>query len=110
MADLPRWINHPAVDSIAMLWAFLHWLRQASPEEQREVEHLYTIDHATVGLAVTKPTLPSGGSLRSLPCQAENCRRCLNLQGGYQFRWYDARWVNSYNQMKREGAVTLPLA
>ena len=93
-----------------MLGAFLRWVQQAPPEAQQQVEHLYTIEHVGIGPPVLGLRLPNGGSLRSVPCAAVNCRRCLNLHGGYQFRWYDARWVDLYNGMKREGAVTLPQA
>ena len=48
MANLPRWIDDPGVDSMAMLGAFLGWVYKASPEEQQEVQHLYTIEHAMV--------------------------------------------------------------
>ena len=89
---------------MAMLGAFLGWVYKASPEEQQEVQHLYTIEHAMVAAGqVVQPSLPSGVELRSVPCRAENCQRCMTLRGGYQFRWYDARWVAEYNRMKREG-------
>ena len=109
MADLPRWIDHPKVDSMAMLGAFLGWVATAPAEKQREVEQLYTIDHSTdcileqMGTQVLKPKLPTGVDLQSRQCNTENCRRCKTKTGGYQFRWYDARWVATYNRMKREG-------
>ena len=93
-----------------MLPAFLRYKQHGPAAEAEVLKDLYTIDHAGLGPPVIKLTLPNGGSLRSLPCNAENCRRCMNLQGGYQFRWYDARWADLYNRMKREGAATLPLA
>ena len=112
MADLPRWIDHSKVDSMAMLGAFLGWVATAPAEMQRKVEHLYTIDHAmmTMGTQVLKPKLPTGVDLQSFQCNTANCRRCTSLQGGYQFKWYDARWVVAYNRMKRDGAVSLPMA
>ena len=95
---------------MAMLGAFLGWVYKASPEEQQEVQHLYTIEHAMVAAGqVLRLSLPSGVELRSVPCRAENCQRCMTLRGGYQFRWYHARWVAEYNRMKREGGVSLPL-
>ena len=95
-----------------MLGAFLGWVATAPAEMQREVEHLYTIDHAmmTMGTQVLKPKLPTGVDLQSFQCNTANCRRCTSLQGGYQFKWYDARWVVAYNRMKRDGAVSLPMA
>ena len=118
MANLPRWINDIRVDSQAMLGAFLQWVHEAPPEAQREVRHLYTIDHAMMPVELTpwpqaseiRPQLGSGWSLKSLPCKAENCRRRMSLQGGYQFTWHDERRVELYSRMKREGAVALPTA
>ena len=46
MAKRPRWIRHLGVGSAAMLGAYLPWVQQAPPEAQRQVEHLYAIDHA----------------------------------------------------------------
>ena len=109
MADLPRWINHSTVDSQAMLGAFLSWVAKAPAEKQRDVEQLYTIVHSTdcileqMGTQVLKPKLPTGVDLQSRQCNTENCRRCNSKTGGYQFRWYDARWVATYNRMKRDG-------
>ena len=112
MAHFPRWIDHPGVDSAAMLTAFLNWAETAPPEEQLEVECLYTVNHAMdmMGVQHLKPRLPTGVGMRSVQCNAANCRRCTNLYGGYQFRWYDSRWVDAYNRGRRKGAVSLPLA
>ena len=29
----------------------------------------------------------------TVPCTQEDCERCLNGKGGYQFRWIDPRWT-----------------
>ena len=113
MADFPRWINHPKVDSPAMLGAFLNWIGTAPVEMQREVEHLFTKDHAFANIAGARdvrPRLPTGVDLQSFQCETANCDRCASLRGGYQFKWYDARWVVAYNSMKRDGEVSLPMA
>ena len=101
-----------------MLGAFLQWFHEALPVAQLEVRDLYTIDHAMMPVELTpwpqatevRAQLGNGSSLKTRPCKAKNCRRCMSLQGGSQFRWHDARWVELYNRMKREGAVTLPMA
>ena len=49
-----------------------------------------------------RPQVENGPSLKTLPCKAENCRRCMSLQGGYQFRWHDARWVELHIRLKRD--------
>ena len=113
MADFPRWINHPKVDSPAMLGAFLNWIGTAPVEMQREVERLFTKDHAFANIAGARdvrPRLPTGVDLQSFQCETANCDRCASLRGGYQFKWYDSRWVDAYNSMKRDDAVSLPMA
>ena len=108
--DLPRWIDHPRVDSQAMLNAFSAWIGTAPKKQQQEAKQLFTIDHAfvTTGTEV-RPRLPTGVDLQSFQCKTANCERCASLRGGYQFKWYDARLAVAYNSMKRDAEVSLPM-
>ena len=90
--DLPRWINRSNVDSPSMLSAFLWYRSQCSESERRELECLYSIDHADR----VKDAMRIEGVVPSIPCTAEGCERCRTLRGGYQFRWCSWKWMHKY--------------
>ena len=43
--ELPRWIDHPSVDSRAMLSAFLAYTGRSTEEAREQVKYLYMIVH-----------------------------------------------------------------
>ena len=43
--ELPRWIDHPSVDSQAMLSAFLAYRHRSTEETREQVKYLYMIVH-----------------------------------------------------------------
>ena len=44
--ELPQWIDHPDVDSRAMLSAFLHYQGRLKGKAKDQLKHLYMIVHA----------------------------------------------------------------
>ena len=95
-----------------MLSAFMHWYSSVTLDDRIRVHELYTIDHHTFpmsGVSVVQPRMADGHVIPSRPCSESNCRRCSTGSGGYKFLWYDMRWVDSYNQLRREGSAALPL-
>ena len=114
--ELPRWLHDDRVDSPAMLGAFLAYRDARTddgefklPAETRaQLMDLYQIDHAmqptiTVADQTITPTRVAS-VVPQVPCTAQNCRRCLTGQGGYQFRWYHPRWQVKYDALRRPHA------
>ena len=72
--ELPRWIDHPRVDSQAMLSAFLDYRGRLTGETREQLEHLYMIVHTqestfVIGNQVIRPQeIPP---LPTRPCKAE---------------------------------------
>ena len=107
--ELPRWIDHPRVDSQAMLSAFLDYRNRLSGESRKQLEHIYMIVHTQESTFVTgnKVIQPQEISpLPTRPCKERECERCRTRRGGYQFKWFHARWENVYIRLSREGAWT----
>ena len=103
MGSVPRWIDDPTVDSQAMLGAFLRARGQAPPEELAKLGPLWAVCHSSrLDDAPGITHVPMGMPERR--CRAPACLRCQRGQGGYQFRWFDARWYNDYYKFRREGA------
>ena len=132
MANLPRWIDSPRVDSSAMLAAFLEFRgrrRAPSPSGSPSLslaltgtdlaqpvdagtadpyDSLYLIKHRAAEYVMVhgvllKPTeIPS--SIPEQACHDTGCARCAELRGGYQFRWYSTPWKEAYIRTKRPGA------
>ena len=107
--ELPRWIDHPRVDSQAMLSAFLDYRRRLTGETRKQLEHLYMIVHThkstfVKGNKVIRPQEMS--PLPTRPCEAQECERCRTKRGGYQFKWYHERWKDDYIRLRRDGAWT----
>ena len=99
MASLPRWIEDTTVDSAAMFGAFLAYLNKCiDPDEASILQILPMVLHAPYDGA---------GSSRWKPCDTYQCQRCAMGRGGYQFRWYDARWYDDYANHARPGAWLL---
>ena len=100
----PRWVDDDRVDSQAMLSAYMGWASQASDAEIRDtVPHLYTVDH--VPLVAPAVTI-RGIAMPSRLCSAPSCARCLAQRGGYQFRWFDRRWMHTYEEVRRDGSLS----
>jgi hypothetical protein len=91
MADLPRWIDSDRVDSQAMYSAYFPQTKPTDPW----FGHLKLILH--------RGPQPDGRmyGVKIVQCQAENCSRCAEGKGGYQFRWYCVRWEAGYLRLKR---------
>ena len=107
--ELPRWIDHPSVDSQAMLSAFLAYRHRSTEETREQVKYLYMIvhEHESTFVKDNEVIQPQEISpLPTRPCEARECERCRTKQGGYQFRWYHRRWKDDYMRLKRDGAWT----
>ena len=107
--ELPRWIDHPRVDSQAMLSAFLDYRGRLTGETREQLAHLYMIVHTQKSTFVTgnKVIRPQEMSpLPTRPCEAQECERCRTKRGGYQFKWYHERWKDDYIRLTRDGAWT----
>ena len=107
--ELPRWIDHPRVDSQAMLSAFLKYRGRCTGGTREQLEHLYMIVHTqestfVMGNQVIRPQEISPLPRRS--CKAEECERCRKKHGGYQFKWYHRRWKEVYISLSRPKAWT----
>ena len=128
--ELPRWLHDDRVDSPAMLGAFLAYRDARTddgefklPAETRaQLMDLYQIDHdmqptytvaeQTIRLGDQEMRVPQqlltptrvASVVPQVPCTAQNCRRCLTGQGGYQFRWYHPRWQVKYDALRRPHA------
>ncbi len=102
MAAVPRWIYDETVDSAAMLSGFLAYLARATRSEADDRRELAMVIHdSTCGPPVSCAGLPQWA------CEAVNCRRCLTGTGGYQFRWYHARWYRGYRAVRLPGSWTI---
>jgi len=106
-AELPRWIDHPLVDSQAMFSAFLAYRGRCTGEAYTQLGHLYIIEHrheptVVVGDQVIRPL--DIRPLPTRPCTAVGCERCLTSHGGWQFKWYNDRWRDTYISLRRENA------
>ena len=108
MAHLPRWVNDPTVDSSVMLTAFLSWSGATDAAESDElVRSLWIIDPASTPFADFATRIPV--QVRGIPlpirrCVSPGCERCTLLRGGYQFRWFDRRWLDHYERNKKPGS------
>ena len=107
--ELPRWIDHPRVDSQAMLSAFLDYRGRCKEEARAQLDHLYMIVHTQESTFVTgnKVIRPQNMSpLPTRPCETQECERCRTNRGGYQFKWYHQRWKDIYIRLSRNEAWT----
>ena len=107
--ELPRWIDHPRVDSQAMLSAFLDYCGRCTEEAREQLDHLFMIVHTQESTFVTgnKVIRPQKMSpLPTRPCEAQECERCRTNRGGYQFKWYHPRWKDVYIRLSRNKAWT----
>ena len=94
---LPRWVE--PTYSLPNLGAFLHYFSCATLQEQRELCHLYIVEHRDFN----GPHLPvrlrlATGAQVSLPtraCHASPCERCSEGRGGYKFCSRDERWTGT---------------
>ena len=105
--ELPRWIEHPRVDSQAMLSAFLDYRGRCTGEARVQLDHLYMIVHrheptVVVGGRVFRPQEIHPPGLTTQPCTAQLCERCHRGRGGYQFKWYHPRWLAAYVRLRRD--------
>ena len=105
MAHLPRWIDDSRVDSQAMLLAVL-WFQNQHPDQYKfeRLDELFMIDHKSYVI-----DLKNGRSYKRpwRACMEHGCERCAKGEGGYQFRWYDARWYGRYVELARKGSWKL---
>ena len=110
MADFPRWVNDPKVDSTAMLSAYMNYVHKFPPGAEPDfAHHLWTIDHImpfASGFEDLRPMV-NDITIPSKPCTNPSCPRCLGGLSGYQFKWYHHEWYNSYVQMARPGSWRL---
>ena len=98
MAHYPR-LGGSNVDSSAMLSAYFDWTHRATEQElQATVPHLWLVEHRAPGLA--QPLRVGGITIPSRPCTTPACNRCTQLWGGYQFRWFGARWLDKYDRVR----------
>ena len=108
MAHFPRWIDHPDVDSIAMMADYTTWHHRqlVAPAPLSVIEHRSPPSLLIEGRLVTPQKVPTPGTY-SVPCAQEGCVRCLSGRGGYQFRWFSMLWYAHYVDLARPGAWTL---
>ena len=108
MAHFPRWINHPEVDSSAMVAAHTTWYQQqpVAPTPLPMIDHRSPSSILIQGRQIAPQRIPTPGTY-SVPCAQEDCVRCLSGRGGYQFRWYSQLWYARYVDLARPGAWTL---
>ena len=107
--ELPRWIDHPSVDSQAMLSAFLDYQGRLTGKARDQLKHLYMIVHTQTSTFVTGNEIIRPQEMSPLPtrpCEAQECERCRTKRGGYQFKWYHERWKDVYIRLSRNGAWT----
>ena len=75
---------------------FQHWARDCSKDELRRVmQTIFTIEHNDPFVAYEQPTIIRGIQLPRRYCEQPQCPRCMDLRGGYQFRWLDPRWTGT---------------
>ena len=82
--ELPRWIDHPSVDSQAMLSAFLAYRHRSTGETRKQLEYLYMIVHTHESTFVTGNTVIQPQEVSPLPtrpCEAQECERCRTKRG-----------------------------
>jgi hypothetical protein len=97
MGTLPCWINSDLVDSAAMLGAYL---ASATPSDPH-FGQLKIVEHNLELFGCQRLLSPA---VQPVDCTKENCRRCREKCGGYQFRWYSLQWHEKYVQRARPGA------
>ena len=105
--ELPRWIDHPSVDSQAMLSAFLDYHGRLTGKAHDQLKHLYMIVHTHTTNFVTGNEIIQTQEMSPLPtrpCKAQPCERCRTESGGYQFKWYHERWKDVDIRLSRNGA------
>ena len=105
MAHLPRRIEDSRVDSQAMLSALL-WFQHQNPQqyEAESLDKLFMIEHEFYLSELNNARLYKRPWK---PCMVSGCERCTKGEGGYQFRWYDARWSARYLELARTGSWKL---
>ena len=102
--DLPRWIDDPRVDSSAMLRAFLAYRDRCTGKAYTQLGDIDMIVHDQAPTVVVCGQVIRPSVMRPLPtrkCTAQECIRCSERRGGYQFKWYHERWRDTYVKMRR---------
>ena len=98
--ELPRWIQSDCLDSAAMLEAFEHYKYTCAGEAKEQLKHLYVIDHRSRSTVVLGGIPLAVQRLRDeqprRQCRENPCARCGLWKGGYQFKWYNDRWWDTY--------------
>ena len=106
--ELPRWINDRDVDSEAMLNAFLEYKAGRDGEAKRQLEAYWCIEHYKAPIRLfgeeVEPTKVRPENMPHRLCADPWCKRCLNGQGGFQFRWIHFRWAAAYDRRRRRGS------
>ena len=105
--ELPQWIDHPSVDSQAMLSASLEYNCRLTGKAHDQLKHLYMIVHThTTNFVIDNEIIQiqETSPLPTRPCEAQPCERCRTKSGGFQFRWYHERWKKLYIKFSRNGA------
>ena len=98
MANLPRWIHSPRVDSQAMLGAYTYVARREDPWYGKLLFRRHTFDDFGI------PVAPAPASVRVVPCEERPCYRCENKRGGFQFKWMHITWMEEYKRAARPGS------
>ena len=99
MANKPRWIRSPSVDSPAMLSAVMEfrqknrevWNRLGLEGELTIVNHL---ESSTMGDKFLQD-VDCPGTLEGW------CARCAQGRSGYTFRWSSPLWADAYDRIRR---------
>jgi hypothetical protein len=102
---LAVWLRFIPVLSQWNLSAFLHWAQSAEEAVLHQVLDLvYILEHRSYGGGTSYPITVRGHVLRPAPCNTDECIRCTNGQGGYQFRWVSPLWTaKAFIDFENEG-------
>ena len=98
MANLPRWIHSPRVDSQAMLGAYTYVARREDPWYGKLLFRRHTFDDFGI------PVAPAPASVRVVSCEERPCYRCENKRGGFQLKWMHITWMQEYKRAARPGS------
>ena len=104
---MPRWIEDPTCDSMAMLGAYFEYHRTLGPNDVKACcfTDLYMVVHRPDDTPA--PAIRLSGQFVHIPtrlCDTPGCRRCAEGIGGYKFRWYHIAWEELYMRARRPGA------
>ena len=95
MAHLPRWEKE--IFTEINWYGYAAWWQTATDEERDATKDLWVLVHINQEGKYANPMVHNiRGNRWPLPqkeCKEENCRRCKEKIGGWQWCWRDRRWT-----------------